>query len=216
MSGMDSMSKTRTGQAMRDYQQPRTSSRSMPLRIMLPLQLEQRLALDLAHALAREAQAVGQHLQRLGLAVVQAEAARQHLALAVVQLVEPVRRAAARPRGSASAPIGSMRRRRPRCRPAIDARRRVALQRRIERRRRLGHRQQLGDLLHRPPQHARRRPRRAPACRPSLAAASDSFSSVRRARSTWCSSRTTCTGSRISRAWCMTARSTLWRIHQEA
>jgi hypothetical protein len=41
-------------------------------------------------------------------------------------------------------------------------------------------------------------------------------SSARRVLSTWFSSRTTCTGSRISLAWCMIARSMLWRIHHEA
>src|SRR5262245_28382704 len=49
------------------------------------LELEQRLLLDLADPLARQPHALGQHLERLRLAVAQAIAAGQHLALALVE-----------------------------------------------------------------------------------------------------------------------------------
>ena len=41
-------------------------------------------------------------------------------------------------------------------------------------------------------------------------------SRLRIVRSTWFSSFTTCTGSRIVRDWFMMARSMFWRIHQVA
>src|SRR5262249_30655842 len=53
-------------------------------------ELRQRLALDLADALARQAEALADLLERLGLLVVQAEAHAQHRRLALVHLVEQV------------------------------------------------------------------------------------------------------------------------------
>src|SRR4051812_48492943 len=51
-------------------------------------ELAQRLALDLADALAGQAEALADLLERLGLLVVQAEAHAQHRRLALVHLVE--------------------------------------------------------------------------------------------------------------------------------
>ena len=58
------------------------------------LEPHERLLLDLAHALAREAHFVGEFLERGGLDVVQPEAALDHMPVLVRQAREPQARAA--------------------------------------------------------------------------------------------------------------------------
>src|SRR4051812_27046579 len=104
MSGMDSMSKTRTGQGMggtlHDARHGSRTESGMtklkesalvdPVSRHVPPQFQQRLVLDLPHAFAGEPQAVAQDFQRLRLPVMQAEAALQDFLLARRQRADPV------------------------------------------------------------------------------------------------------------------------------
>src|SRR6185369_12262139 len=155
MSGMDSMSKTKTGQLMKRLYQPllsRSEQRFLADAVArhVALELEQCLVLDLAHPLAREAQPVAEDLERLRLAVVQPEAALQHFLLAMGQRVDPV----------VQKPLDFMVLRHA---GRVDRQfvgHRVAqgvlvfrtIHRRVQRLGRLGHGEQFGDFLHVAPQ----------------------------------------------------------------
>src|SRR5262245_33398479 len=64
------------------------SSSPASLRRQILAQLRQRLALDLTHPLARQAEALADLLERLRLLVVQAEPHPQHRRLALVHLLQ--------------------------------------------------------------------------------------------------------------------------------
>src|SRR5436305_7508369 len=92
VSGIDSMSNTSTGGGgISSLWFARRSEHGVAVDAVAQhaaAQLAERFLLDLADALAGEVEPLGEHLERLGLAVAQSVAPGEHLALALVQFFE--------------------------------------------------------------------------------------------------------------------------------